>query len=209
MKASVILPIAALIGAAAARPTDVVKPGPNQVYIKSVSYNGSGCPISPPSAKVVLADDQGSFTVLFDKFIAEAGPDVPRSENRKNCQLNVGIHIPGGFQFSIASADFRGWAQLDAKVSGLQTTQYYFQGNGKTVSTAARIPGPITDSYAIHEEIGFTSLSWSRCGEDSNVNINTAIFVDNSKAKTASGLLTTDSIDGKVQQIYGFQWQKC
>ncbi|KAJ3162641.1 hypothetical protein HDU86_003614 [Geranomyces michiganensis] len=204
--AATVLPVVALAGAAVA---DVVLPGPGTTYIKGVTYNGSGCPISPPSATVSLADDFSAFTVAFQQFIVETGPGVGRGENRKNCQLSVGIHIPGGWQLSIASADFRGWSQLDPHVSGLITAQYYFQGDGKTVQTSARIPAGTVNSYQLHEDIPFTSTSWSACGEDSNVQINTSIYVDNSKAKTEAGLLTTDSIDGKVKQIYGFQWQKC
>ncbi|KAJ3174275.1 hypothetical protein HDU88_000243 [Geranomyces variabilis] len=204
--AATILPVVALAGAAVA---DVTLPGPGTTYIKGVTYNGSGCPISPPSATVSLADDYSAFTVAFQQFIVQTGPGVARTENRKNCQLSVGIHIPSGWQLSIASTDFRGWSQLDSKVSGLITTQYYFQGDGKTVGTVAKIPAGTINSYQLHEEIAFTSMSWSACGEDSNVQINTSIFADNSKDKNQSGLLTTDSIDGKVTQIYGFQWQKC
>ncbi|KNC99933.1 uncharacterized protein SPPG_05305 [Spizellomyces punctatus DAOM BR117] len=209
MKLTTILPLVALAAtAASAAPTEPT-PDPNQVYVKGVSYNGSGCPISPPSAQVVLADDKKSFTVLFDKFIASAGPGIPRTENRKNCQLTVQLHIPGGWQYSIASADFRGWAELDKDVTGRQQSIYYFQGDGRTTTTEMSVNGPIAKNYAIRDEIDFTSQSWSPCGEDRPVNINTSIFVSNTKNPKAGGVLTTDSVDGKIVQKYQFQWKKC
>ncbi|KAJ3007068.1 hypothetical protein HKX48_009324 [Thoreauomyces humboldtii] len=209
MKFSTIVPVLALAGSALAAPATTTTPAPTDVYIKTIQYNGSGCPISPPSASVVISDDKESFTVLFSSFVAQAGPGIARTENRKNCQLNIGLHIPSGFQVSIASVDFRGWAQLDSKVNGLQTSNYYFQGDHQTVSTQCPLSGPMTDDYEVSKQVTFGSLSWSPCGEDSNININTSIFVDNSKATKSSGLLTTDSVDGKVTQIYGFTWQKC
>ncbi|KAI8820493.1 uncharacterized protein EV422DRAFT_73187 [Fimicolochytrium jonesii] len=201
--------VLAVLAGSQAVAADAVPIDPKAVYFKSIAYAGTGCPVSPPSAQVRLSDDRTTFSILFDQFVAEAGPGIPRASNRRNCQLNIGVHIPGGFQYSIASADYRGWAQLDAKVKGIQTASYYFQGDGRTVTTKAEIPGAYVNDYQIHDEIEFTTLSWSPCGEDSNININTSIFVDNSKNKAASGSLTTDSIDGKVTQKYAFVWRPC
>jgi hypothetical protein len=184
-------------------------PDPNEVYFKTITYSGSGCPISPPSAQVVFAGDKQTFTVLFDKFIASVGQGVAVTENRKNCQLNIGIHIPGGWQYSIVSADFRGFASLDKGVTGLQQSIYYFQGYSHTTTTQATLNGPMQQNYNFRDQVDFQSISWSPCGEDRPVNINTSIFVSNTKNPKGKGLLTTDSIDGKVKQIYEFKWQKC
>ncbi|KAJ3184902.1 hypothetical protein HDU85_001592 [Gaertneriomyces sp. JEL0708] len=220
MKFSTILPCAAVALAstvlaspinleATAAPSDV--PDVNQVYFENIAWNGSGCPWNPqsPSASLILANDKRSFTILFDKFVASAGPGIPRTENRKNCQLNIKLHIPGGWQYSIASADFRGWAELDRNVNGRQHSIYYFQGDGRTTTAETTIKGPFANNYALHDEIEFTSQSWSTCGEQRPVNINTSIFVDNTKNTKGGGVMTTDSVDGKVTQVYQFQWKKC
>ncbi|KAI8817264.1 uncharacterized protein EV422DRAFT_542162 [Fimicolochytrium jonesii] len=183
-------------------------PNANDVYFSSVNYAGSGCPISPPSAVVTFAPDKTSFTVLFDQFVARTGPGVSYSEQRKNCQLTISVHVPGGWQYSIASADFRGYANLEDGVTGRQQSIYYFQGDQYTTVTQALIKGPTQDNYSFRDQIVLTSTSWSPCGEERPLNINTAILV-NSRKKGASGELTTDSVDGKVVQEYQFQWKKC
>ncbi|KAI9102497.1 hypothetical protein DFS34DRAFT_395327 [Phlyctochytrium arcticum] len=194
MKLSALIPALGLFAAAASAAPAADEPNPNEVYFKSIGYNGSGCPISPPSATIAMADDKKSFTIIFDKFVASAGPNVPRTEGRKNCQINLKLHVPGGWQYSIASADFRGWAELDQGVMGRQTSTYYFQGESRTTLTEMTVRGPMSQAYQIRDEIEYTSQSWSPCGEERPININTAIFVDNSKAPKKGGILTTDSM---------------
>ncbi len=52
------------------------------------------------------------------------------------------------------------------------------------------------------------SAVWSPCGASASLNINSAISLTSTNA-TGSGLLTTDSIDTKFQQILYIQWQEC
>lgn len=68
------------------------------------------------------------MTLIFDQYVASMGTGVPITENRKNCQLNINLQYPGGFQYSIFSADYRGFAELDAGVNGTQQSTYYFSG---------------------------------------------------------------------------------
>ncbi|KAI8910543.1 hypothetical protein PhCBS80983_g02660 [Powellomyces hirtus] len=205
---NILLLMSLLACAVYAAPTQAGGPDVNEVYFKSINYGGSGCPISPPTANVILADDKQSFTVIFDQFTARIGPGVSVVETRKNCQLNIQMHIPGGWQYSIASADFRGWAALDKGVTGRQQSIYYFQGDDHTTITQATLRGPAQKNYNLRDQIALESTSWSPCGEDRPMNINTAIFLSSTNPKS-SGQLTTDSIDGKVVQKYQFQWKKC
>ena len=74
------------------------------------------------------------MTLIFDSYIASIGPGIPITEQRKNCQLNVDIRYPGGFQYSVLSADNRGYAALDKGVSGTLKSTYYFSGQTAQVS---------------------------------------------------------------------------
>lgn len=75
-------------------------------------------------------------------------------------------------------------------------------------STSTNFKGPTNGDYAISDEIPFTSEIWSPCGAALPLNINSQVRLTSQKAG-ASGLLTQDSIDGKVTYVVGVQWQKC
>jgi hypothetical protein len=75
-----------------------------------------------------ISADRTTMTLIFDAYIASFGPDVKQTENRKNCQLNVDIQYPGGFQYSILSADYRGYASIQKGINGTLKSTYYFSG---------------------------------------------------------------------------------
>lgn len=85
------------------------------------------------------------MTLIFDAYVASIGKGVAVTENRKNCQLNIQIHYPGGFQFSVLSADYRGYVALDSKaVTGTQKSTYYFSGQTAQFSTQSDFVGPMS-----------------------------------------------------------------
>ena len=68
------------------------------------------------------------MTLIFDSYVASIGKGVAATENRKNCQLNIDLTYPGGIHFSVFSADYRGYGQMDKGVTGTQKSTYYFSG---------------------------------------------------------------------------------
>jgi hypothetical protein len=75
-----------------------------------------------------ISDDRSIVTLIFDSYIASTGPGIALTEQRKNCQLNVDIQYPGGFQYSVLSADYRGYASIQKGVTGTLKSTYYFSG---------------------------------------------------------------------------------
>ena len=148
------------------------------------------------------------MTLIFDSYVASIGPGISVVENRKNCQLNINIHYPPGFQFSLFSADYRGYAGLDAGVSGVQKSTYYFSGQTAQCSTETDFTGPVSQDYLFHDVAKSTSVVWSPCGAEGLLNINSQVRLTSRNPK-AGGELTTDSIDTKFTQILYFNWQRC
>lgn len=72
--------------------------------------------------------DVNSFTLIFDSYVASVGPGVGITESRKNCQLNLDLRYPGGFQYSVYSTIYRGYVGIDKGVSATQSATYYFSG---------------------------------------------------------------------------------
>jgi hypothetical protein len=206
--------IAALAFAAlaAATPTpdrvvldDGSAPNPNEVYVQSISYGGTGCPQGSVGSS--FSNDRQSFTLIFDSFVASAGPGVPLPESRKNCQLNVNIHLPGGFSYSVATFDYRGYVQLPAGATAEQKSTYYFQGESAQASAGSRFSGPVAKDYLSRDTLGLAALVWMPCGRVVPVNINAQVRVTAPAGQQAQ--MTTDSIDGKVRQILGLQFRRC
>ncbi|KAF2748499.1 hypothetical protein M011DRAFT_476503 [Sporormia fimetaria CBS 119925] len=181
-------------------------PPAGQVTIRGVSYGGTGCPQGTLSS--YISNDRTIVTIIYDAYIASIGPGIAITESRKNCQLSVDIQYPGGFQYSILSADYRGYASLQKGVSGTLKSNYYFSGMQEQSSTEYNFVGPLTGDYLKSDKADSTSIVWSPCGADGNLNINSQVRLSSTDSK-ATGLLTTDSTDLKFSQVVYVQWQKC
>ena len=107
------------------------------IQIQGLTYGGSGCPSNSVGSSI--SEDKTVVTLIFDQYIAAVGPGVLVTESRKNCQLNLKLKYPGGYQYSIMSADYRGFAALDAGVTGQQRSTYYFSGQTAQVSASSCI----------------------------------------------------------------------
>lgn len=126
--------LALLPALAAAAPVEAVTyaaPDPTQVHINGVTYGGTGCPQG--TVGVAISEDRTTMTLIFDSYVASIGPGIAVTENRKNCQLNIDLLYPTGFQYSVFSADYRGYAALDKGITGTIKSTYYFSGSTQQV----------------------------------------------------------------------------
>jgi hypothetical protein len=145
--------------------------------------------------------------MIFDEYVVQAGPEVPFSESRKNCQLIVNLDFPQGWSFSIFRADYRGFYTLDPGTFGQQTATYYFQGDRRQASLRTPIRGPATGDYLFGDTLGLEATVWSPCGARRALNINTSLFVRAFGERQA--LMTTDSVDGEVETKFLLRWRRC
>lgn len=137
-----VLALAATVIAVPFIDTRADKPDPSLVTIKGITTSGTGCP-QGSVGKFISSDlstyvnksqcssaviNLCSFTLIFDKYVTSIGPGVAATEARKFCQINLQLHYPGGFQYSVMSAIYRGYANLEAGVTGTQEATYYFSG---------------------------------------------------------------------------------
>lgn len=196
--APLALSLASLSSAAQAQ-----SPAPGQVYIRSIQYNGSGCPVGSVAGNV--SPDKKAFTLTFAEYIADVGPQ--RRIDRKFCQLIVNLQIPQGYQFSIGTFDYRGFIALDPGTQAMHQTSYYFQGQGQTGRFNKRIFGPNFDDFFFREQVGLESLVWSPCGAQRALNIKTSLMARSDGR--GYGLIGNDSVDGEIRQIYGLRWRRC
>jgi len=186
-------------------------PNPSEIYVEELKYGGSGCPQG--SVGQSIAEDRQTYTLIFDKYLATIGNGVPITEGRKNCQLNIKMHVPKGWHFTVLSSDFRGYMQLDQGVRGTHKSTFYFAGDARQASSQFDYVGPQDQDFTAHDEMGVQTRVWSPCGKNDasvNLNINSQVRMLNEGGKPdAQGLLTNDSQDGHFQHKMVFQWQRC
>lgn len=178
------------------------------ITLDVVSINGSGCP--PGTAAVSGLPDGTGFRVAYREFLVRAGGSANPVEFRKNCQLNVLVHVPQGFTFAIASADYRGRARLEAGATASQRTNYYFQGSPENNVVDHAFAGPLFSGWQTSDSTPVTELVYAPCGQTRNVNVNTELRVDEGSVnagKTSS--MSMRASDGNVDTIVHFEWKQC
>lgn len=60
-------------------------------------------------------------------------------ESRKNCQINLDISYSAGYSYSVYSADYSGYADIDSGVQGTVAANYYFSGEQDQVGSSFHV----------------------------------------------------------------------
>ncbi|MFE7815556.1 DUF4360 domain-containing protein [Streptomyces sp. NPDC057433] len=188
--------------------TGFVDPPPDKIVIKVATVNGSGCPQG--TTAVAVSEDNTAFTVTYSDYLAQAGGTSDPTASRKNCQLSLIVHVPQGFTYAIAGADYRGFAALQPGASGTQRASYYFQGSPNTEYRSHPFTGPHDDNWQATDTTDWAQLVYAPCGVQRNFNINTELRVS---AGTSSpdkvSFMTMDSTDGDISTTYHMAWKEC
>jgi hypothetical protein len=202
--AALALPLSA--APASAAPAD--PPPSDRIVIDVLTVNGSGC--AAGTAAVATASDNTAFTVTYSDYLAQAGGNSNPTDFRKNCQINLRVHVPQGFTYAIAGADYRGFAYLADGASGMEKANYYHQGMAQTTPVSHTIKGAYLDNWQFSDRTPVTELVFKPCGEDRNFNINTELRVyQGTSDASQTSFMAFDSADGGVQTTYHFAWKKC
>ncbi|MET8682751.1 DUF4360 domain-containing protein [Streptomyces sp. NPDC004732] len=188
--------------------TSIQDPPPDKIVIEVATVNGSGCPLG--TAAVAVSEDNTAFTVTYSDYLAKAGGGADPTAFRRNCQLSLIVHVPSGFTYAIASADYRGYASLQPGAKGTEKASYYFQGSPQTASISHEFKGVYNDNWQATDTTDWAQLVWAPCGVKRNFNINTELRVDLGTSDPAkSSFMTMDSTDGDISTIYHVAWKEC
>jgi len=204
---ALVLGFFAVLSAAAPTP-DGDDVDPSQVYIEGITYAGSGCKAG--SVAISKANDWKTVTLSFDSYVASIGPGVGFSERRKNCNINVKLHYPNGYQYTLYQTDYKGYCEIEKGVNARQQSEYWFAGfMDKKATFKSYWQGKYSDGFSFRDTIANEACVWSPCGASTTLNIDTQLNLENGGDKKSSGFITTDVIDHKVKTIYGVRWRKC
>ncbi|MEG3633640.1 DUF4360 domain-containing protein [Micromonospora palythoicola] len=194
------------VGAPASARGVMDDPPTDKVVIDLVAMAGSGC--RPGTADVAVSPDNTAFTTIYSDYLVQAGPGIPVTDGRRNCQLNVLVHAPAGYTFAIVKVDYRGYGLLNPGAVASARANYYFQGMTQSTFSNHPIPAPLDDNWMVTDEVPIASVVWHPCGELRNLNINTELRLSRGRS-TDTNFLTMDSTDGSIQTMYHLAWQPC
>lgn len=193
----------ALAASAVASPA-VAAPPSGKVTLDVVTVNGTGCPAG--TVAVAVNSDNTAFTATYSDYLAESGSGVSITQNRKACQMSLLVHVPSGFTFAVAQADYRGYAQLARGATGTVQASYYFMGESATATSTHTFRGPLADNWQTTDRTAVASLVYKPCGVDRNLNVKSALRVAPSNL---ASFMAMDSTDGSVSTIFRFAWKSC
>lgn len=174
------------------------------ISVGQPEYGGNGCPVGSVSA--VLSPGQEALSVIFDKYIAEAGRSSGKSLDRKSCNVAVPVHIPQGLSVGIFKVDYRGFASIPAGGNGSHNVEYFFAGaRGPRVSTPFR---NTQQDYLITHNLQTSAIVWTPCGADTNLRINSNILAQTNR-NWDDAMMTVDTVDVTSGLLFHLQWRSC
>jgi hypothetical protein len=171
---------------------------------------GSGCKAN--SVAHAFNDNRTILTLIFSEFIADLGPGIPLSQNRRFCSVSLKMRVPAGWTFQVNSMDWRGYVDLDRGVRGTLGSTYFWAGKREEkVNVHKVVEGPMHDSYLQHKEGEKDKSVWLPCSDvEKALHINTAVRLATKPGNdNAKGSITVDSIDAKFKQVLNLGWKKC
>jgi Domain of unknown function (DUF4360) len=170
------------------------------------STGGNGCPQGTVSAN--LSPDSTQLTILFDQFLAEAGPSAGKTLDRKSCNISIPIRVPGGYSVSIVAVDYRGFVGLPSRRANARfTAEYFFAGMIGPRMSKTFIGAQNTD-YLVENDLIVSAQVWSACGAETNMRINASIMLQNTD-RVEDAIATVDSADISSGILYQLQYRRC
>lgn len=166
------------------------------VYFKApINFAGTGC---PAGSIAVTGENTDTLSILFDKY--DAGKDSESGKRRAACSFAVPVHVPQGYQVSVLTADWQGYAEGKAELR----RKYFFAGEPNVPTQVNRINSPSGDDFLFQDGRIHESLSVSACGEDKVLRINSSI-----KAQGNQSYAAIDTADLKNTVQFQLQWKRC
>lgn len=155
--------------------TQALAETPEGMHLRSLTYNGVGCPA--PSDNVGFHwDEDGGLILNLPNMLADWGPGIAKMESRKNCVVTLDIAVPDGWQYALKGWDAKGFAQLDAGLKAEVGILHLFEG-GPMARKIHTFQGPMKDVFIIQDRAAISALQWSRCDRPQKLQVRDLLYV--------------------------------
>lgn len=183
---------------------------PVEARHKHAKFAGEACP--PESSDVVLSPDGETLSVLFGKFVAEAGGNTGKENVRVSCELSVPIDIPKGQRLAVYELDYRGYHLLPKQAKATLDVEYDF-GKHKSPKFKKNFHGQKDEEFFLSDQFKVADRKWSAC-EDRTIDLSVRATLSlDAKNQKDLAIVSVDTVDGGQQQkgglIYKLQFQPC
>lgn len=185
---------------------------PGRVEPGQAQYGGNGCPAG--TVQAVFAPDNLSFSLLFDRFIADVNSTEGAERGSMSCEVSLPISLPANQQMQIVRVDYRGFVNVPSGGKGALHAMLMFQGRGggrDKINARYRFEGPRAENYEISTGDmtgqGNDGGDVSPCGGRTVLKIKNQVQVSAPAGQQAQ--LTVDSIDGSSNAVYYVNWRAC
>ncbi len=166
------------------------------VYFKApIGFAGTGCPAGSVSVNGANTD---TMSILFDQY--DAGLDSESGRKRVSCNFAVPVHVPQGYQVSTMTADWEGFAQGRTQLK----RKYFFAGQPNVPWLVSNFNSRNGTDYRKRDNLVHNTMTWSECGRDVNLRINSNI-----RAKTRNSYMAIDTLDLQNKVEFKVQWRRC
>ena len=181
------------------------KPELPGISLGKPGHGGNGCPTG--SAYTHLNKEQTQFNIYSDELLVKAGGETGRRISRKSCNLAFPIHVPQGISIALGPVKFKGFVDLKGKSLAKFSSSYFIAGmKGSRFSKTFK--APYSDDFTIEEKSSLYGQTWSRCGADVNLRVNTVLIVRAMSEKGAGLIgLETFQVGGPSSAI--IRWKRC
>lgn len=180
-------------------------PDPSQAYVEAFSGAGSGC--APGTATAAMSSDKKSLTVQLAKFQLESGRQLGQTRKESSCFLQLRMHVPAGYAFSISSVDTKGNLTLDAKSRANVRTEFRWGHSpvGLTPMAQESSRSSQNQGYLIAMQDRTPAPTWSSCSSTSQaMTLRTTLAVAGN-----NDYITVNPVDASLTQKYRINWRRC
>jgi hypothetical protein len=167
-------------------------------YFKApMDINGTGCPVGSITA---TGANSPSLTVMFSKYDAAKGKQSASGMENTSCNFAVPIHVPAGWQVSVLTANWMGYAEGKTELFRRYTMV------GGNLNSQIPITSNPTGNFSIMDQKLYSTVAYTPCGTDVQLRINSRV-----RAISNPSYIAADTLDlhTKPFVIFKLNWRQC
>lgn len=153
-----------------------------------------GCPGN--SVQVVTSPDGSTVTVLFDRFVAEAGESTGKRAAHVACRFEIPVTVPSRMSAAVYEIDYRGFNSLPKGARSEFQVEYAVR-SGKEPNPFRKGFGDKSGDFIVTDKIPHDQMKWTGCGTSFVMGARAALLLESNRSMEFA-MSSLDSVDGRL-----------